>query len=183
MSTDDWIWGNKRGGGGAPLVDQRGELVTNLRRVFKGDVEVGYSISIQYCVLIDSFIAVRLLKPQLFLKSTSVYFTSRWITPHHRKSGGTAGGVGVEAIPTGLGPAMTTIAIATKRLIRRIDDGLCGVRIHQWIVVVAVGVVAVTRGVVEVTLHRACQQTHHPSAIRPCEKCNPAWIRRNENSD
>ena len=33
---DDWIWGNSRGGCGAPLKDSSGNVVTNLRLAIKG---------------------------------------------------------------------------------------------------------------------------------------------------
>ena len=31
MGDDGWIWGSKRGGGGAPLKDSSGAVITNLR--------------------------------------------------------------------------------------------------------------------------------------------------------
>ena len=31
MADDGWIWGSKRGGGGAPLKDSSGAVITNLR--------------------------------------------------------------------------------------------------------------------------------------------------------
>ena len=40
---DQWIWGNTRGGGGAPLKDVSGAVVTNLRQVVRGSVEVDHS--------------------------------------------------------------------------------------------------------------------------------------------
>ena len=40
---DGWIWGNNRGGGGAPLRDPSGNAVTNLKKVINGEVEVDYS--------------------------------------------------------------------------------------------------------------------------------------------
>lgn len=42
---DGWIWGNSRGGGGAPLRDPKGHTVANLRAVVRGEVEVDYSPS------------------------------------------------------------------------------------------------------------------------------------------
>jgi hypothetical protein len=41
--TDEWIWGNNRGGGGAPLKDVGGTPVANLRSVMKGNAQVDYS--------------------------------------------------------------------------------------------------------------------------------------------
>ena len=42
--TDDgWIWGNTRGGGGAPLKDPTGQTVADLRAVVRGEKEVDYS--------------------------------------------------------------------------------------------------------------------------------------------
>lgn len=38
-----WIWGNNRGGGGAPLKDVGGTPVANLRSVIKGNARVDYS--------------------------------------------------------------------------------------------------------------------------------------------
>eukprot|EP01038_Epipyxis_sp_PR26KG_P008507 gene8507-11499_t len=44
MATEDsWIWGNHRGGGGAPLRDVQGNNVTNLKKVLKGTIEVDHS--------------------------------------------------------------------------------------------------------------------------------------------
>jgi hypothetical protein len=40
---DEWIWGNKRGGGGAPIKDVAGAVVTNLRQVARGSVQVDHS--------------------------------------------------------------------------------------------------------------------------------------------
>jgi hypothetical protein len=40
---DNWIWGNNRGGGGAPLKDVGGTPVANLRSVMKGNAQVDYS--------------------------------------------------------------------------------------------------------------------------------------------
>jgi hypothetical protein len=37
---DGWVWGNHRGGGGAPLKDYDGNNVTNLKKVLKGEVEI-----------------------------------------------------------------------------------------------------------------------------------------------
>lgn len=45
MAEDGWMWGNHRGGGGAPLKSSDGETITNLRKVFHGDVRVDYSPS------------------------------------------------------------------------------------------------------------------------------------------
>jgi hypothetical protein len=41
---EEWIWGNTRGGGGAPLKTANGEQVTNLRGVIKGTtkIDTGY---------------------------------------------------------------------------------------------------------------------------------------------
>jgi hypothetical protein len=41
----DWFWGKSRGGGGAPLRDNRGSVVTNLRLVHHGSVEVDHTPS------------------------------------------------------------------------------------------------------------------------------------------
>lgn len=45
MSAEDdgWFWGNRRGGGGAPLKDKHGSVITNLRLASKGVIEVDYS--------------------------------------------------------------------------------------------------------------------------------------------
>ena len=43
--VDTWIWGNNRGGGGAPLKDIHGNTVTNLKKVLEGTVKVDYSPS------------------------------------------------------------------------------------------------------------------------------------------
>lgn len=40
---DTWIWGNTRGGGGAPLRNAHGEPITNLKAVMNGTVEVDYN--------------------------------------------------------------------------------------------------------------------------------------------
>lgn len=40
---DDWIWGNQRGGGGAPIKDTAGNQINNLKKVVKGDVVVDTS--------------------------------------------------------------------------------------------------------------------------------------------
>lgn len=45
LPTDNWIWGNSRGGGGAPLKDNNGNDVANLKKVFTGVVEVDHSPS------------------------------------------------------------------------------------------------------------------------------------------
>ena len=37
---DEWIWGNTRGGGGAPLKTLNGQPIANLRAVVRGGVEV-----------------------------------------------------------------------------------------------------------------------------------------------
>lgn len=44
MSAEDngWFWGNRRGGGGAPLKDKHGSVITNLRLASKGVIEVDY---------------------------------------------------------------------------------------------------------------------------------------------
>ena len=42
---DGWIWGNSRGGGGAPLKDAKGQALTNLKLVLTGDVEADHSPS------------------------------------------------------------------------------------------------------------------------------------------
>lgn len=39
-TPDEWIWGNTRGGGGAPLKTLKGEPVANLRSVVRGGVEI-----------------------------------------------------------------------------------------------------------------------------------------------
>lgn len=39
---ETWVWGNTRGGGGAPLKDASGSIVTNLRQVARGSVEVDH---------------------------------------------------------------------------------------------------------------------------------------------
>ena len=44
-TEEEWIWGNNRGGGGAPLKDIGGTPVPNLRNVLKGNAEVDYSPS------------------------------------------------------------------------------------------------------------------------------------------
>ena len=41
----DWFWGKSRGGGGAPLRDNKGSVVTNLRLVHHGSVEVDHTPS------------------------------------------------------------------------------------------------------------------------------------------
>ena len=38
-ADDGWIWGNNRGGGGAPLKDREGKSLTNLKLVLAGDVK------------------------------------------------------------------------------------------------------------------------------------------------
>ena len=40
---DTWIWGNTRGGGGAPLKNINGETITNLKKVMNGTIEVDYN--------------------------------------------------------------------------------------------------------------------------------------------
>lgn len=40
---ESWIWGNHRGGGGAPVKDMSGNQVSNLRQVFRGGVQVDSS--------------------------------------------------------------------------------------------------------------------------------------------
>lgn len=45
LPTDNWIWGNSRGGGGAPLRDLQGNDVANLKKVFNGAVSVDHSPS------------------------------------------------------------------------------------------------------------------------------------------
>lgn len=45
LPTDNWIWGNTRGGGGAPLRDQDGNDVANLKKVLTGAVAVDHSPS------------------------------------------------------------------------------------------------------------------------------------------
>lgn len=45
VEDDTWIWGNNRGGGGAPLKDIGGTPVANLRSVMKGSAQVDYSPS------------------------------------------------------------------------------------------------------------------------------------------
>lgn len=42
---EEWVWGNNRGGGGAPLKDQYGSPVANLKGVLHGDVAVDFSPS------------------------------------------------------------------------------------------------------------------------------------------
>jgi hypothetical protein len=45
MTNDDgWFWGNRRGGGGAPLRDSSGAVVTNLRLAVRGAVEIDHSV-------------------------------------------------------------------------------------------------------------------------------------------
>lgn len=44
-ADDGWIWGNSRGGGGAPLKDREGKSLTNLKLVLAGDVEADHSPS------------------------------------------------------------------------------------------------------------------------------------------
>jgi hypothetical protein len=39
-TPEEWIWGNTRGGGGAPLKTLKGEQVANLRSVVRGGVEI-----------------------------------------------------------------------------------------------------------------------------------------------
>jgi len=41
-AEEDWIWGNHRGGGGAPVKTVNGEQVSNLREVARGNVEVDH---------------------------------------------------------------------------------------------------------------------------------------------
>lgn len=38
-----WIWGNNRGGGGAPLKDTSGNTISNLKKVLNGTADVNYS--------------------------------------------------------------------------------------------------------------------------------------------
>ena len=45
LPSDGWIWGNNRGGGGAPLKDTKGNDVANLRKVLTGTIEVDHSPS------------------------------------------------------------------------------------------------------------------------------------------
>eukprot|EP01032_Pedospumella_encystans_P009146 gene9146-10795_t len=45
LPTDNWIWGNTRGGGGAPLKDVQGNDVANLKKVLTGTIEVDHSPS------------------------------------------------------------------------------------------------------------------------------------------
>lgn len=45
LPTDNWIWGNSRGGGGAPLKDTQGNDVANLKKVLTGVIEVDHSPS------------------------------------------------------------------------------------------------------------------------------------------
>ena len=45
LPTDNWIWGNTRGGGGAPLKDVQGNDVANLKKVLAGTIEVDHSPS------------------------------------------------------------------------------------------------------------------------------------------
>jgi hypothetical protein len=45
LPTDGWIWGNSRGGGGAPLRDHEGNDVANLKKVLTGAVAVDHSPS------------------------------------------------------------------------------------------------------------------------------------------
>ena len=33
---EDWIWGNHRGGGGAPLKDHSGNTITDIKTIVKG---------------------------------------------------------------------------------------------------------------------------------------------------
>lgn len=40
---DTWIWGNNRGGGGAPVKDQYGSPIADIRRVLVGEVRTDYS--------------------------------------------------------------------------------------------------------------------------------------------
>ena len=42
-SSDPWIWGNQRGGGGAPLRDVDGNHLANLKKVLHGEVDVDHS--------------------------------------------------------------------------------------------------------------------------------------------
>lgn len=42
-AEEPWIWGNHRGGGGAPVKDMSGNQVSNLRQVFRGGIEVDAS--------------------------------------------------------------------------------------------------------------------------------------------
>lgn len=42
-SSDPWIWGNQRGGGGAPLRDMDGNHLANLKKVLHGEVDVDHS--------------------------------------------------------------------------------------------------------------------------------------------
>ena len=41
--NDQWIWGNNRGGGGAPLRNEDGHQLANLRDVMKGNVQPDHS--------------------------------------------------------------------------------------------------------------------------------------------
>jgi hypothetical protein len=45
MPTEGWIWGNQRGGGGAPLKDSNGNAVSNLKKVLTGEIQVDHSPS------------------------------------------------------------------------------------------------------------------------------------------
>lgn len=44
---ENWIWGNHRGGGGAPLKDAYGNSVANLKNVLKGETQIDHSPSKQ----------------------------------------------------------------------------------------------------------------------------------------
>lgn len=43
QGPEEWIWGNTRGGGGAPLKSVEGGQITNLRNVLKGNTQVDVS--------------------------------------------------------------------------------------------------------------------------------------------
>ena len=43
VSGDTWMWGNTRGGGGAPLRDTSGNTVTNLKLALSGVTDVDHS--------------------------------------------------------------------------------------------------------------------------------------------
>ncbi len=43
VSGDSWMWGNTRGGGGAPLRDTSGNTVTNLKLALSGVADVDHS--------------------------------------------------------------------------------------------------------------------------------------------
>ena len=61
-ADDGWIWGNSRGGGGAPLKDREGKSLTNLKLVLAGDVEADHSPSRAQGKVIDTITTMTTLR-------------------------------------------------------------------------------------------------------------------------